>query len=201
MSIALADEEGVMATNEYHFITNWRVKTRQNEVVAIISDAESLPRWWPSVYLEVRVFAPGDANGIGKRVDLFTKGWLPYTLRWQFTVTEVVPDGFTLVAEGDFVGRGIWTFGQDGDWVDIIYDWKIEANKPLLKYLSFALKPLFAMNHEWAMAQGERSLELELRRRAGESGVPEPPPPTPTAFFPWLAYILTHPRTPRQMSK
>ncbi len=186
-----------MATNEYHFITHWRVKAQQDEVVAIISDAESLPRWWPSVYLEVRVLTPGDDNGIGKRVDLYTKGWLPYTLRWQFVVTEVSPNGFTLVAEGDFVGRGIWTFAQSGDWVDISYDWKIEANKPLLKYLSFALKPLFAMNHEWAMENGERSLELELRRRAGESGVPEPPPPTPNDFFPWLMYILTHPRTSR----
>jgi hypothetical protein len=50
-----------------------------------------------------------------KLVDLYTKGWLPYTLRWQFRVTESrSPYGFTIEALGDFVGRGIWTFAQDG---------------------------------------------------------------------------------------
>lgn len=184
-----------MAANSYHFITHWHLKARQDEIVAIFKDAASLPTWWPSVYLEARILDPGDANSIGRRVDLHTKGWLPYTLRWQFVVTDVSPSGSTLVAEGDFVGRGIWTFTQNGEWVDVTYDWKIEARKPLLRYMSRVLRPLFAMNHKWAMERGERSLELELRRRAGESGVPEPPPPTPSALIPWMIYVLTHRRT------
>jgi hypothetical protein len=50
----------------------------------------------------------------------------------------------------------------------ITYDWKIRADKALLRYLYFLLKPVFAMNHRWAMAQGEKSLreELSLRRTA-----------------------------------
>ena len=185
-----------MATNGYHFITHWHVQARQEDIFEVFNDAESLPRWWPAVYLEARVLANGDENSVGKRVDLYTKGWLPYTLRWQFVVSEVTPGGSILVAEGDFVGRGIWTFVQDGEWVAITYDWKIYANKPLLKYLSFALRPLFAMNHRWAMARGERSLELELRRRAGEGGVPEPPAPTPSSVVPWLIHVLGRRRTP-----
>ena len=62
------------------------------------------------MYLDVEVVEPGDEAGIGKVVDLFTKGWLPYTLRWRFRVTASDPPaGFTLAAEGDFVGRGVWT--------------------------------------------------------------------------------------------
>jgi hypothetical protein len=186
-----------MASNDYHFITHWRVQAALDEVTAILSDAEGLVRWWPSVYLEVRQLEAGDAQGVGKRVSLYTKGWLPYTLRWQFVVTEVSSNGFTLVAEGDFVGRGIWSFAQDGEWTNITYDWLIEANKPLLRRLSFLLKPLFAMNHLWAMRQGERSLELELRRRAGTSDrlIPAPPPATPTNPLRWLGYVLAHPRS------
>ena len=46
-------------------------------------------------------------------VDLYTKGFLPYTLGWSFTVTEVRGvDGFSLAASGDFVGRGVWTLEQ-----------------------------------------------------------------------------------------
>ena len=184
-----------MSTNDYHFITHWRVRATLAEVVAIISDAEDLPRWWPAVYLEVRELAQGDAQGVGKRVSLYTKGWLPYTLRWQFVVTEASPTGFTLVAEGDFVGRGIWTFVEDGEWVNLTYDWKIEATKPLLKRLSFIFKPLFSMNHEWAMAQGEQSLHLELRRRHAQGDeartLPAPPPATPNDPLRWLIYVVT----------
>ncbi|GEM48461.1 SRPBCC family protein [Deinococcus cellulosilyticus] len=172
------------STNSYHFVTHWRVKSTCQEISDILADAESLPRWWPSVYLEVKVLNPGNASGVGRVVDLYTKGWLPYTLRWSFTVTEVrAPYGFSLEAKGDFVGRGIWTFRQDGDCVNITYDWSIVAEKPLLKYLSFLMKPIFRWNHEWAMRKGFESLELELQRRHARTpeeatSIPAPPMPT-----------------------
>src|SRR5262245_36666813 len=104
-----------MSNNDYHFITTWRVTSTVEEITHIIGDAPELVRWWPSVYLDVKEIEPGDATGLGKVVGLYTKGWLPYTLRWQFSVSEVHhPHGFTLVATGDFVGRGIWTFRQEG---------------------------------------------------------------------------------------
>lgn len=172
-----------MATNDYHFITVWRVESTIEEVSNIIGDASDLVRWWPSVYLDVKVLEPGDGRGLGKVVSLYTKGWLPYTLRWTFRVTEVRNDGFTLVASGDFDGRGIWTFEQDGPYVNITYDWKIKAEKPLLRYFSFIMKPIFAANHRWAMAKGEESLKIEIARRHAASEdelarVPAPPRPT-----------------------
>ncbi len=185
-----------MVSNDYHFITHWRVKASLDEVTAIISDAESLPCWWPSVYLAVRQLEPGDAHGIGRRIALYTKGWLPYTLRWEFVVTESrLPHGLRLEAQGDFVGRGIWSFTADGEWVDITYDWQIQAEKPLLKRLSPLLKPIFAANHHWAMRQGEASLHIELlRRRASDAqaraAIPAPPPPTPSSPLAWMSYVL-----------
>jgi hypothetical protein len=169
-----------MASNEYHFITEWRVPGTVAEVAEVIGDAPDLARWWPSVYLGVTQLDPGDESGLGKVVELYTKGWLPYTLRWQFRVTETHPAGFTLVASGDFVGRGIWIYRQDGPEVVVTYDWKILAEKPLLRQLSFIMKPIFEANHRWAMARGEESLKLELaRRHAGSAAeralVPAPP--------------------------
>lgn len=184
-----------MAINEYHFITEWNVPATLEEINEIIGNAKDLPRWWPSVYLEVQQLTPGDERGIGKRVSLYTKGWLPYTLRWQFYVSEIdALYGFTIVAEGDFVGRGVWTFKPEGENVKIIYDWKISAEKPLLKRLSFLLKPIFEMNHRWAMEKGEQSLRLELQRRHSKVGekLPSPPPPTPNRAFSWFGYVLTH---------
>ncbi len=154
-----------MAANEYHFVTEWRLKGTCEQVYEILSDVHGLARWWSSVYLKVEVQEEGDKDGVGKVVKLHTKGWLPYTLNWSFKTTGAnKPNGFSLEAFGDFDGTGVWTFKQIGDTVEIIYDWRISAEKPLLKRLSWLMKPIFAANHRWAMAQGEKGLIGELAK-------------------------------------
>ncbi|MCB9283550.1 MAG: SRPBCC family protein [Lewinellaceae bacterium] len=175
-----------MSNPSYHFTTYWLVDGTPEEVYRIIEDVDHLAEWWPSVYLKVKVLEPGAPGGVGKVVDLFTKGWLPYTLRWQFRVTEAhFPNGSALEAWGDFVGSGRWTFqaGPQSDQCQVTYDWRIEATKPILKYFSFLLRPIFSANHFWAMRKGEESIKLELRRRRASSpeeraAIPKPPPPT-----------------------
>ena len=164
---------------EYAFLTTWRVRATPEEVFDVLADPLALKRWWPSVYLDVKELKPGAPDSIGRVIGLYTKGWLPYTLRWNFTVTESTrPRGFKLTAHGDFEGTGVWTIRQDGDHVDATYDWRISAEKPLLRYGTLVLRPIFAANHRWAMARGLESLQLELRRRRGEAGLPDPPGPT-----------------------
>ena len=181
-----------MASNDYHFVTVWRIPATPDEITAVLGDAPALARWWPSVYLTVTEVSPGDQRGVGKVVDLYTKGYLPYTLRWRFTVSESdPPTGFRLEATGDFVGHGIWTLAAErgpddprGPMTTVIYDWTVLAEKGILKNLSLIMKPIFKSNHHWAMARGEESLKLELARRhaAGDSTVraalPKPPGPT-----------------------
>jgi Polyketide cyclase / dehydrase and lipid transport len=173
-----------MASNEYHFITNWKVKGTCREVYNILSDSEALAKWWPAVYLDVKEIEKGDENSIGKKVKLYTKGWLPYTIQWDFEVVEnIEPRTFTIRAYGDFVGRGIWLLEKNGDGCNVSFDWKLEAEKPLLKKFSFIMKPIFSANHKWAMKKGEKSLELELlRQRPGSiqvsGAIPAPPQPT-----------------------
>ena len=156
-----------MSTNAYAFVSRWRVAGRCDEVFAVLEDAEGLTRWWGSVYLDVRELEGGDASGVGRLIQLHTRGWLPYTLTWRLRVTDAdAPHGFGFTAEGDFVGTGRWQFVQDGAHVNIRFVWRVIANKPLLRRLSWLLKPLFAANHHWAMAQGERGLAAEIARRA-----------------------------------
>jgi Polyketide cyclase / dehydrase and lipid transport len=181
-----------VASNDYHFVTTWHVPATPEEITSVLGDAAALSRWWPSVYLNVREVQPGDAAGVGKVVSLWTKGWLPYTLRWQFTVTESdPPHGFRLEAEGDFVGVGIWSLfpertadAPDGPMTAVTYDWTVIAEKGVLKRLSIVMRSIFAANHHWAMARGEESLRLELARRHAVSdptvaaAIPSPPGPT-----------------------
>ena len=170
---------------EYAFVTRWRLRATAQEVFDVLADPFGLARWWPSVYLEVKELQPPDPRtGSGRVVGLYTKGWLPYTLKWNFTVIESTPPtGFKLVAHGDFEGTGAWMLTQDRDYVEATYDWRISAEKPLLRYGTFVFRPIFAANHRWAMARGEESLELELRRRHARTQAERdlvPPPPGPT---------------------
>ena len=173
-----------MPDNAYHFIDRWRVEGDLKEVADILEDPLSLPRWWGSVYFEVKEIERGEDHGIGKLISLRAGGWLPYTLRINFrTIESRYPYGFTMDASGDLEGKGIWTFEQAGRFVNVTYDWTIKANKPSIEKLSFLLKPIFRSNHRWTMTRGEESLKLELlRRRAKSNGepspLPEPPPPS-----------------------
>ncbi len=184
-----------MGASDYAFLTRWRIEGNIREIAEVLGEATALPRWWPAVYLEVKELEPGGDNGLGRRIELYTKGWLPYTLRWRFVITQSdPPHGFTLAAEGDLVGTGVWTLKQDGMMVDVAYDWRIRADKALLRYMSFLMKPMFAANHRWAMWMGEESLKLELARR--EAKTPEerarvapPPEPTPSSSVAFIRHL------------
>lgn len=167
-------------SSSYHFISNWTLNATAEEVYDILSENQRLPEWWPAVYLDVKISENGSENGIGKKVKLYTKGFLPYALIWQYEVMEVTkPHHIKIRAYGDLVGEGIWSLKNSGSGQCIInYDWKIKVDKPLLKYFSWLLKPLFSYNHEWAMRKGERSLNLELLRKRGVSNVSKAPQPT-----------------------
>lgn len=173
-----------MLNNRYRFVTHWRVEGSIEEVYHLINEPAGFVRWWPAVWLRVEVLDPGDSDGIGKVVRYLSKDWLPYLLRWTSrTVEKEFPNRIVLKATGDFEGEGIWSFRADGPNVDVEYNWTIEPQKPLLRYLSFLLRPVFTLNHRWAMARGEESLRLELaRRHARISGQPVPiaTPPQPT---------------------
>jgi uncharacterized protein YndB with AHSA1/START domain len=163
------------------------------QVYDLIADPLAYPRWWPSVYLEITELVPGDATGMGQRLRLHTRGWLPYTILWESVATEIErPRRLAIRALGDFDGAGIWTLTQDGEFTDVLFDWRLTAEKPLLRRLSFVLKPVFSANHRWAMARGEQSLNLELARQRATTAeerdqIPAPPGPNKTSAL-WLGF-------------
>lgn len=177
---------------EYAFTSTWEVEASADEVFAILEDARALPRWWPSVYLDVTEVDAGGADGVGRVHSFFTKGWAPYTLRWSARTTRVDrPKVLELEAFGDLEGHGVWTLEEHGATCSIRYDWTVRAEKAFLKTFSFVLRPAFEANHRWAMARGEASLKLELQRRRATSederqAIPAPPPPTPRTPLPMI---------------
>ena len=170
--------------NDYQFVTKWHVSATEEEVYDLISRTEDLPRWWPSVYLQAEVLEGGQPGGVASESVSSRKGGCPTRCRWEFIVTEAVrPKRLAIAAQGDFVGTGEWTFAGRDDHVDISFSWRVRADKPLLRTLSSILKPMFSANHEWAMARGLESLDLEMRRQRAKTSheraqIPSPPGPT-----------------------
>jgi hypothetical protein len=151
-----------MAAYDYVFLTQWRVPGTPEQVYRIMEDVPAYPRWRPEVWMRVTQLDPVDGLS---RYDLHTRGRLPYTLRWQSQTTEKrFPLRLSLAATGDFVGRGIWTFTAVGPDTLVKYDWRLRAEKPLLRHLSWLMKPLFRWNHNWAMVKGLAGLTRELAR-------------------------------------
>lgn len=154
-----------MRANEYYMPTNWRVKGDIREVYEVCSNFKDYDRWWPEVYLNIQVAGTDEETG-NEVYALLTRGKLPYKLRWQSCKTaENAPHSLSLKASGDLAGHGTWKFEQDGEYVNVRFDWYVNAGKPMLKWLSPVMKPMFRSNHYWAMDRGLESLERELERR------------------------------------
>ena len=176
-----------MPAAEHRLLTRWQIYGTAREISDVLDRTTELTRWWPSVYLDAEEIDRGGEDGIGRRVRLRTKGWLPYTLDWELRVTESRhPFGFSIEASGDLAGTGVWTFEPAGAWTLVTYDWRVRAEKPLLRALSPFLFAALAANHRWAMRRGEESLRLELARLravtpADRARIPAPPAPSTAA--------------------
>jgi len=149
-----------MAARDYVLASTWTVGATPDEVLEILNDAAALPRWWGTVYLAV---SP-EPKQIWR---VHSRGWLPYTLRWRFRPTPPPPGvALALEAWGDLEGAGEWRVRplSPGE-TQVSFEWRVRADKPLLRYLSWLLKPVFAANHRWAMAQGAAAIRGEVTRR------------------------------------
>ena len=158
-----------MFSNAFHLPTVWHLPGTPEAVAAVLRDAESFPRWWGRVYLGVKVLSAGDAQGVGARVAIHSKGWLPYHLHWVAEVTEAdFPRAWRVAATGDLTGSGRWTLTPEPGGTRVQYDWRVTADRPLFRALAPVFAPVMASNHRWAMRQGEAGIRRELaRRKAG----------------------------------
>jgi uncharacterized protein YndB with AHSA1/START domain len=158
-----------MPANNYQFLTVWQVDAPHELVYEILKEGKDYPHWWPDVYLTADYQPSGRADGIGARTTFLTKGWLPYRLQWTAELIRLEkPKTIEIAATGDFVGRGVWRL-EPLDEAEmrtrVSFDWRLRADKPLLRWFSPVFKPIFEWNHQWAMARGYESLCREIERR------------------------------------
>lgn len=156
-----------MSSTSYNFVTRWRVPGNIDDVYDILFTIDRYPHWWPSLAQSYTCIHKGDATGLGAKGNIITKGFLPYVIRWSYEVTETdKPHEFRIVASGDLIGDGHWILRQNDQCVDVVYHWNVRTEKPLLKFLSPVLRPLFALNHNYVMKKGLLGLTEELDKNS-----------------------------------
>jgi hypothetical protein len=70
---------------------------------------------------------------------------------------------------GDLTGKGMWTLTPHQGRVHVRFDWRVLADRPLLRVLTPVLRPMFRWNHNWSIQRAIEGLEPYARSRAGES--------------------------------
>src|SRR4030095_1052013 len=98
------------------------------------------------------------ATKVGEdRIVAVARGWLPYKLR--FVIETIRRDKPTLIefrAGGDFrTDSSRWILRPEGSGTHVILDWNPIVDKPIVRFFSPVLKPLFEWNHHWTMRRGE----------------------------------------------
>jgi uncharacterized protein YndB with AHSA1/START domain/quercetin dioxygenase-like cupin family protein len=159
---------------EYVFVDEWDVAAPPEAVFDALADARSYPHWWTPVYLDVE--ADGDP-ALGRESRQHFKGRLPYHLRTRSTITRLErPRIVQGDVDGDLRGRGTWTLTPRDGGTHVRFDWRVFADRPLLRTLSPALRRVFRWNHDWAIARARDGLEPYARRTG-------PPGAEPTGRF------------------
>ena len=153
--------------NVYRFLSRWIFPADPGRIYALISEPLRYPEWWRGVHLQVEELARGAPDGVGRTVRMSVRSFLPYRLTWELRCVEArKPWGLTSEASGDLTGTGKWTLEAQAMGTNVTFEWNVLASRPLLRFGSFLLRPLFKANHDWVMERFERGLRQELAKDA-----------------------------------
>jgi uncharacterized protein YndB with AHSA1/START domain len=146
---------------EYLFVDEWDVDAPQEAVFDALADARTYPTWWKPTYREVQADGP-PAVGCASRQKFKAK--LPYTLSIVSTIVRLdSPHEFEVDVDGDLRGLGVWTLSAADGKVHVRFDWRVHADRALLRTLTPVLRPLFRWNHDAAIKQAMAGLEPYAR--------------------------------------
>jgi uncharacterized protein YndB with AHSA1/START domain len=155
----------------YEFVDEWFVPAPVEDVYDIVGDQLAYPSWWGDVFLEIR--GDDEPPHPGRRASVVARGFLPYRLRFDAVVTAAErPRSIEMTLSGDFGGGGSWTFTAQGGGTRAVLDWRPEVEKPIVRYLTPLLRPLFRANHTWTMRRGQDAIVRLLEQRSASGDRP-----------------------------
>ncbi|HTN25701.1 MAG TPA: cupin domain-containing protein [Solirubrobacteraceae bacterium] len=154
----------------YVFVDEWDVAAPIDAVFDALADSRGYPEWWKPVYIDVEADGPPAVGAVARQ---HFKGRLPYHLRTRAEVVRLErPTTIEGIVDGDLSGRGLWTLSERDGVTHVRFDWRVNADRALLRVLTPVLRPLFRWNHNWAIARAVEGLEPYAQRLARRGRVP-----------------------------
>jgi quercetin dioxygenase-like cupin family protein/uncharacterized protein YndB with AHSA1/START domain len=143
---------------EYAFADEWEVAAPPEAVFDVLADAQTYPQWWKPVYIDV--------GQDGEYTRQHFKGRLPYHLHTRTkTVRSERPHVLEGETDGDLRGTGVWTLTPTETGTHVRFDWRVHADRKLLRVLTPLLRPALRWNHNWAIARAIEGLEPYARAK------------------------------------
>ncbi len=142
-----------LTNREYEFVDEWHVNAPPEAVFDVLADGQTYPQWWKPVYIDVR--------DDGEYTHQHFKGRLPYHLHTRTkTVRSERPHLLQGETDGDLRGTGTWTLTpSESGGTHVRFDWRVHADRKLLRALTPVLRPALRWNHNWAIARAMDGLE------------------------------------------
>lgn len=134
----------------FHFERTWNLDVSPEQFWETISRTDEYRTWWPWLR---RFDADGMDEGAGWAVEIQSP--LPYVLRMQLVLDEVVPcKHLATSVSGDLVGWAVLDVAatSTGSAADI--EWDLRPRSRALKVAALVAQPLLRWSHEWVLARG-----------------------------------------------
>lgn len=164
-----------MKQQHYTFISVWHLDAPLKSVWDHIVHIEEWPQWWKGVHDTKITNNTGHAEegGVGSTIDSTWKSWLPYTIHFTLTITEMSSECSRLIAtaQGDLNGTGTWEFSEANGQTIAKYTWEVSTAKWWMNLIAPLARPLFAHAHDTIMHWGETGLQNLLTQESDHPGV------------------------------
>ncbi|HKR05386.1 MAG TPA: SRPBCC family protein [Bacteroidia bacterium] len=150
----------------YKFITYWNVNVPVEKVWEVIKDVRKWPEWWRGV-LNVEELKKGSDNNHGARFAHTWQSFLPYKLKFETEITEVVLHrSITANVTGELEGTGRWEFRDEGNrHTTVVYHWHVLTTMTWMNITAPLLSGAFRWNHDTVMRWGVEGLARKLNCR------------------------------------
>ncbi len=142
----------------FSLTTTWNIPAPIERCWFCLLDTDNWPNWWSYVDNVVQL-ETGHADGVGNIYRYYWHTCLPYDLRVEIEVLEIIPfQHIIYTADGDLQGHGKCHFKKNGNQTIIGFDWNVATNKSWMNIISDIAHPVFKWNHHRVMKKGEQSL-------------------------------------------
>ncbi len=149
-----------MKSHLFSFETTWHVPHDLETVWNCIGMVAHYPTWWPGMK-EVEVLHGNELPiAVGNAFHFIVASPL-YQLSYTTTVTDYrIGSSIVVRADGDLVGRGVWTFEEKLEETVATFVWEVELTPSLLHTVSLfpPIRVIMRFFHARLMRAGERGL-------------------------------------------